>query len=126
MIRHPEIKRFVRETLGCSCPDEVFRTIDRQVVDHGFRGKRINVGDRLLIYLITMADESGIHEVVRTALEQGVGERERMGFNRFRLVLASPRPEELHGPAGRAFEGSEYRDERTHLHIVNECEVAGL
>ena len=126
MIRHPEIKRFVRETLGCSCPEEVFHTIDRQELDHGIRGKRINVGGRLLIYLIRLDEESGIRDIVYSALEQGVGERERMGFNRFRLVLAASRPEELSGPAGLAFDRSEYRDERTHLHIVNEGEVAGL
>ena len=121
-----EIKRFVRETLGCSCPEEVFNNIDCQQASAGTPGRKVNVGGRLLIYIIGMDGKSGIQGIIESALEQGVGEREKKGFNRFRLVLVTSRPEELHRRAGQAFDNSGYTDERTHLHIVSESDVEGI
>ena len=69
---YPEIKRFVQETLGCSCPEEVFTQIDYQEEDDSILGRKINVGDRLLIYIISMDRKSRIQEVINSALEQGV------------------------------------------------------
>jgi hypothetical protein len=122
-MHHPEIKRFVQETLGCSCPEDVFNTIDCQQESDGLSGRKIIVGDRLLIYIITVDRESDIQGVMGPALQQGVGERDQKGFNRFRLVLVASRPDELRGPAEHAFDSSEYTDEKTHLHIVKESDV---
>ena len=125
-MHYPEIKRFVQETLGCSCPEEVFNDIDCQQESDGISGGKITVGDRLLIYIIAMDGQSCIREVVDSALQQGVEEREKKGFNRFRLVLVASRPDELRSPAEHAFTGSGYADEKTHLHIVNERDVKGF
>ena len=122
MQKYPEIKRFVQETLGCSCPEEVFEKIDYQEED-GISGRKINVGDRLLIYIITADGESNIQGVINSAMERGVVERDKKGFNRFRLVLVASRPDELCSSAERAFDSSGYTDEKTHLHIVNESDV---
>ena len=123
---YPEIKRFVQETLGCSCPEEVFNKIDYQKECDGFSGRIINVGDRLLIYIITMDGKSNIQGVINSALERGVEERDNKGLNRFRLVLVASRPDELRGSAEHAFDSSGYTDEKTHLHIVTESDVDGL
>ena len=123
---YPEIKRFVQETLGCSCPEEVFNKIDYQKESDGILGRKVNVGDRLLIYIITMDRKCSIQGVINSALEQGVEEREKKGFNRFRLVLVDSRPDELRSSAEHAFDSSEYTDEKTHLHIVNESDVEHL
>ena len=120
---YPEIKRFVQETLGCSCPEEVFNNIDYQKESDGKLGRKITVGDRLLIYIITMDRKSNIQEVINSALEQGIEERERKGFNRFRLVIVASHPDELRSTADHAFDSSGYTDEKTHLHIVNESDV---
>lgn len=125
-MHYPEIKRFVQETLGCSCPEDVFNTIDYQQEIDGFLGRKIIVGDRLLIYIIAMDGQSSMREVVDSALQQGVEEREKKGLNRFRLVLVASRPDELRSPAEHAFDRSEYTDEKTHLHIVNERDVKGF
>jgi len=123
---YPEIKRFVQETLGCSCPDEVFSKIDYQKKSNGISGRKVNVSDRLLIYIITLDRKSNIQGVIDLALEQGVEERNKNGLNRFRLVLVTSNPDELRRSAEHAFDSSGYTDEKTHLHIVNESDVESL
>ena len=123
MQTYPEIKRFVQETLGCSCPEEVFNKIDYQKEIGGIPGRKVTVGDRLLIYIITTDRESNIQGVINPALERGVVERDKKGFNRFRLVLVASHPEELRSSAEHAFDSSGYTDEKTHLHVVNESDV---
>ena len=69
MQSYPEIKRFVQQTLGCTCPEEVFEKIDYQKEGDGIPGRKVTVGDRLLIYIITMDSKSGIQGVIDSALE---------------------------------------------------------
>jgi len=126
MQTYPEIKRFVQETLGCSCPEEVFNQIDYQKECDDIYERKINVGERLLIYIITMGGKSNIQGVISSALEQGVEERDEKGLNRFRLVLVASCPDELRSSAEHAFDSSGYADEKTHLHIVNESDVDGF
>jgi hypothetical protein len=126
MQTYPEIKRFVQETLGCSCPEEVFNQIDYQKECDDISGRKINVGERLLIYIITMDGKSNIQGVINSALVRGVEERERKGFNRFRLVLVVSCPDELRSSAECAFDSSGYTDEKTHLHVVSESDVENL
>jgi hypothetical protein len=123
MQMYPEIKRFIQETLGCSCPEEVFNNIDYQIEGDGISGRKVTVGDRLLIYIITMDRLSNIQGVISSALEQGVEERDEKGLNRFRLVLVASCPDGLRSSAEQAFDSSGYTDEKTHLHIVNESDV---
>ena len=123
MQTYTEIKRFVQETLGCSCPEEVFNKIDYQKECDGITGSKVSVGDRLLIYIITMDGKSNIQGVINSALERGVEERDKKGLNRFRLVLVASHPEELRSSAEQAFNDSGYTNEKTHLHVVNESDV---
>ena len=120
---YPEIKRFVQEILGCSCPEEVFNNIDYQIQGDGISARKVTVGDRLLIYIVNVNGTSSIQGVIHSALEQGVEERDRKGFNRFRLVLVASCPDELRSSAEQAFDSSGYTDEKAHLHIVNESDV---
>jgi len=126
MQKYPEIKRFVQETLGCSCPEEVFNKIDYQKESDGISGRKVTVGDRLLIYIIATDRESNIQGVINSALERGVVERDKEGFNRFRLVLVDARPDELRSTAEHAFHSSGCKDKKTHLHIVSESDVEDL
>ena len=123
MQAYSAIKRFVQETLGCSCPEEVFSKIDYQKESDGISGSKVNVGERLLIYIINTDRESNIQGVINSALERGVVERDNKGFNRFRLVLVASHPDVLRSSAELAFESSGYTDEKTHLHVVNERNV---
>ena len=126
MQTYPEIKRFVQEILGCSCPEEVFNQIDYQEEGDGILGRKVTVGNRLLIYIIIMDRKFNIQGVIHSALEQGVEERDKKGLNRFRLVLVASRPDELRSSAERTFDSSGYTDDKTHLHIVNESEVESI
>ena len=126
MQAYSEIKHFVQETLGCSCPEEVFNKIDYQKESDGISGSKVNVGDRLLIYIINMDGKSTAQGVINSALERGVVERDKKGFNRFRLVLVASHPDVLRSSAELAFESSGYTDEKTHLHVVNESDVEGF
>ena len=123
MQAYSEIKRFVQETLGCSCPEEVFNNIDYQKASDGISGRKVNVGDRLLIYIINMDGKSNTQGIINSALERGVEERDNKGLNRFRLVLVASHPDALRSSAELAFENSGYTDEKTHLHVVNESDV---
>ena len=126
MQTYPEIKRFVQETLGCSCPEEVFNKIDYQKECDGIPGSKVIVGNRLLIYIITLDGKSDIQGVINPALERGVVERDNKGFNRFRLVLVDARPDEIRSLADHAFDSSGCADKKTHLHVVNENDVASF
>ena len=123
MKKFQEIKRFVQETLGCSCPEEVFNSIEYQSGDDGISGRKVTVGERLLIYITSMDGKSSIQGLINSALEQGVEERDKRGLNRFRLVLVTSHPDKLRSSAEHVFDSSGYTDEKTHLHIVNESDV---
>ena len=126
MQTYPEIKRFVQETLGCSCPEEVFKKIGFRKECDEFPGSKIIIGNRLLVYIITMDGKSGMQEVINPAVEQGVMERDSKGFNRFRLVLATASPDELRSSAEQVFIDSGHANEKTHLHVVNMIDVKGF
>ena len=49
------LKEFIRNTLGCGCPERVFEKIDVSDLQTGERDKKITrvvVGDTLLIYVM--------------------------------------------------------------------------
>ena len=123
---YPEIKRFIQDALGCSCPEEVFTEIEYQENGDGVPGRKVKVADRLLIYIITADGKSDIQELVDLALARGIKERDNNGLNRFRLVLVTSRPDELRTVAVLAFNSSGYTDEKTHLHVVNTGDVEGF
>jgi hypothetical protein len=126
MQAHSEIKRFVQEILGCSCPDKVFEKIHYQKESGSLSVRKLTVGDRLLIYIIAIDGNSDAREVINTALEQGIAERDSKGLNRFRLVLVASHPDVLRKPAKLAFESAGYSDEKSHLHLVSESDVEGF
>lgn len=126
MQTYPEIKRFVQEVLGCSCPEEAFYNIDYQRKCDPFPERKVTVGGRLLIYLIDMDKGSNVQEDIESALGRGVEERDKEGLNRFRLVLVASRPEKIHSQAEHVFNNAEYTDEKTHLHVVSENCIEGF
>jgi hypothetical protein len=116
------IKRFVKETLGCSCPEEVFRSVDckRNVPLGGgvILNSVITIGDRLLIHIV---DDNQVLVEKHLAFLVSTGRRERdsRGLSRFRLVIV------LDGSSGngdaikRAFDELQEKDENIHLHCIS-------
>jgi hypothetical protein len=119
---------FIRHTLGCECPDEVLRSMScnprlvlPRVVDPV---ARVDVGGRLLVYVVTAVQESGeLASLIASATDNGVADRDRGGFNRFRLVLATPNADEINAAARQAFAACHLPDERIHFHVVPLAEV---
>lgn len=126
MNKQSAIKRFVQQTLGCTCPDEVFKKIDADTSSSDSRWNRLLIGDRLLIYVLTLADITKFETGLQQALKQGVEERNSLGLNRFRLVLVTPHPETPRAEAERIFTASIYHDDKTHLHFVGEGEAKAI
>ena len=83
-----DLQRFVRGTLGCKCPDEVFQSVALNChEDH----TRLMIGDRLLIYVMEVATDSAAGEsVVADWPHDGLADRNSKRLNRFRLVVATP------------------------------------
>ena len=122
MIPPERIKHFVRHTLGCTCPEEVFRSIDvRTAIRLGnfiTLDSAIIIGNRLLVYIAEAGSSGCIEEHLPVLLAAGIQEREEKGLNRFRLVLAANAPEEIRLLAVRQFEELRGHDEKVHLHVI--------
>lgn len=114
-----KIKAFVQDTLGCGCPEEVFRRIEcvSSIQLEGFDIRyRINVGNRLLVYIVVLDPEYSLEERMPKLLEIGLRERDRAGFNRFRLVLATDNRDTLEY-AKDLFKRIR-KDDKVHLHLL--------
>ena len=126
MMGKEQIKGFVRNTLGCTCPEEVFQSIDCSE-DVPIQGDitawyRIDVGGRLLIYVFKETQERDLATDIGTLISHGRQAKESGGYNRFRLVLLSQNPQHVSEMATAAFD-SLVKDDKTHLHVVDQSEI---
>ena len=121
-----EITRFVRGTLGCQCPDEVFQSIvigEERTADHGEPFTRLLIGDRLLIYIVPTSATAAVPDTLAALARRGRVERDAKGYNRFRLVIAS-RDAAAQSTAARAvFDAALGHDDKAHLHLVAGSEI---
>ena len=124
MIPPERIKHFVQNTLGCGCPEEVFRFIEfrEQVALNSFivLDSAINIGNRLLVYVAEAGSAGYVEEHLPVLVAAGRKERDEQGLNRFRLVLVSDRTDEVRQTAERQFEELRGNDEKVHLHVIQE------
>lgn len=115
----PELTAFIRDVLGCGCPPEVFARVDESPTEVSRRAgvtRRIDVGGRLLIYLVVSDDPARVVARMPEWIAAGRAERDATGMNRLRLLLAVP-------PAGpsalaAAFAAAAGADDRLHLHLL--------
>jgi len=116
------IKHFVRHDLGCGCPDEVFETIDVQYAPSGFAGLPgdclIVIGTRLLVLLIVTVHWPEVSRNLESLVNRGRELRDGGGFNRFRIVLATPEPTAAQAALMEQFGDLPSLDDRVHLHII--------
>ena len=117
------IKPFVRQGLGCSCPDTVFEkvTSEWREADGGYR--RLSAGGRLLVYLVPVGPADGLEERVIGLLRQGVRERDAAGYNRLRLVVVGPLSVPRNDALFKRFKAIAGEDQWLHLHLLAEDEV---
>jgi hypothetical protein len=118
-----QIKHFVQNTLGCSCPEVVFQSFDirRNVRLNSFivLDSAIIIGNRLLVHISEAGTAGCIAEHLPILVSAGKKERDEKGLNRFRLVLVADEPEEVRQIAERQFEELRGSDEKIHLHVIN-------
>jgi hypothetical protein len=124
------IQQFVRQVLGCDCPDAVFRHIDwRARVAPSAAAPyhcRLLVGRRLLVYLQQVDEVAQLQQRLALMLARGREERDRAGLNRFRAVIASVDAHRLRAVGEALWAGLPGTDARTHLHLVALPQAAPL
>jgi hypothetical protein len=121
-----EVKRFVRGTLGCACPDEVFEHISISPLNPcpGLPvDGSLEVGGRLLIYISFNSDIQVLRENLEQIIRQGKEIRDRRGFNRFRYVVVADKVEALNAVLVPLFDALPFIDEKVHLHIITDDSI---
>jgi hypothetical protein len=117
-----DIKTFVINKLGCNCPSEVFNIIERQKdiqLDQNINlNYKINIGNRLLIYIMEINDEEFLRQNLLKIVAHGIDERNKNNFNRFRLVIISNDIDEMNKSGQRLLNTILKMDQKVHLHIV--------
>jgi hypothetical protein len=124
------IKHFVRSTLGCGCPDEVFQdlVIERQPAVAGRPAiVQLLVGSRLLIHVVAPPESAAVNGWIEQLVSNGRAARDRHGYNRFRLVVAARLPTASERQLLDGFARAIVGDEKAHLHFVGSDQLpAGL
>ena len=118
MISKEKIRLFVRETLGCTCPDEVFQHVDCRAGENTLLDYEIDVGNRLLIFVASIDRETPLKSLIQQLAWDGINKRNVEDFNRFRLVLLAEMPTDFADEASAIFQ-SLGADDKVHLHVVS-------
>lgn len=114
-----QIRHFVRETLGCTCPDEVFNQI-RQLEQDALLASAhavYEIGGRLCVAVYVPANWRELAQNLGQLVAAGMRYRDQHGFNRFRLVVAC-RDDDAVIQLPQAFEALPEIDDKVHLHVV--------
>jgi|AGTN01.2.fsa_nt_gi hypothetical protein len=124
MADKEKIKAFVQDVLGCGCAEEVFKIIDLSREETaGLQYDRINIGNRLLVYVFQTDDPGFASNAMPRIVRTGVDERNSKSFNRFRLVLATD-DARVGNDAMRAYLKLGFTDDRTFMHVVKKSQVS--
>lgn len=122
MTDNKAIKEFVRNTLGCNCPEEAFQYIDYRTVvnidENIVPAYEINIGNRLLIFAAAIDEVDSLRTVLSKLVLAGINKRDEKKFNRFRLVLLSAAEIDIAEQASEIF-NSLATDDKVHLHVIN-------
>ena len=110
--------------MGCNCPSEVFNIIERQKdiqLDQNINlNYKINIGNRLLIYIMEINDKEFLRQNLLKIVAHEIDERNKNNFNRFILVIISNDINENDQNGQRLFDTILKGDQKAHLHIVRE------
>jgi hypothetical protein len=120
-VDRQSIEHFVRTTLGCKCPDEVFESIAIERAPTPYAAlpyTRLVIGDRLLIYIHETQPAEATTATVSRLAQQGLSERDAKQYNRYRLVIVSAHPTQVLDDARTSFASVVGNDQRAHLHVL--------
>ena len=123
------LKVFIKNTLGCGCPERVFEKIDVSDLQTGEREKKITrvvVGDTLLIYVMQRESSGNLVDRVESIGLAGKTDRDTNNYNRFRLVVSGLEDVAQQKEISERFSKSFNTDEKMHIHFVNKELIDGL
>jgi hypothetical protein len=122
------VRAFVRQSLGCGCPESVFDhvvvgypAVFEAVADETAEVQLL-VGKRLLISIVDLNGVRPADAFLERALRKGKDLRDRYALNRFRLVLVG---EPVEYPLEH-WQKRFCKDDRLHLHVLRKSEVLGV
>ena len=124
-----KLKVFVKNTLGCGCPEKVFEKIEVSKLlteEHEKEITRIVVGDTLLIYVIRPEPSGKFVDSVESIGLAGKTDRDTNNYNRFRLVVSSFEDVTQQDKVSERFSKAFNTDEKMHIHFVSQELVEGL
>jgi hypothetical protein len=127
---NPSVERFARQTLGCNCPDDVFKHIRIDSQPECFIGlpvdALIDIGGRLLVAVCAHAPWQDVQPSLQRIVTAGSACRDRNGFNRFRLVVAAEDTQEALTVLQPLFDAViASGDDRMHLHVLPPAALPG-
>lgn len=121
-VNKPAIKQFIRDSLGCTCPDEVFGSINVEqnpgLVRNAKTEYLLTIGDKLVVYMIEPNEWTVLCDNLQQIFDWGRRRRDAAELNRFRLVVCT---QDIHSAKGALFQCMESLpglDERLHLHVI--------
>ncbi|MCP4609500.1 MAG: hypothetical protein GY845_12370 [Planctomycetes bacterium] len=122
MTDNKAITEFVRNTLGCNCPEEVFQYIDCRSIENIDEYiepvYEINIGNKLLIFAAGIDEVDSLESAIPKLVRTGINKRNEKKFNRFRLVLLTAPEIDIAAQASGIF-SSLAADDKVHLHVIN-------
>ena len=126
-----ELERFVRGTLGCTCPDAVFERVemrDGPPLPCGGSVRRIAIGGRLLIHVVEGVSVDDVNSGIHAWTLSGRVDRDDARMNRFRLVIGlnGLSPTDADGIREAFAAACDDGDDRIHLHIVDSDALRAL
>jgi hypothetical protein len=129
-VNRMAIRKFIREEIGCTCPDSVFESI--KIKQNPRRDKNLNseyllsIGGKLLVYLVEPYQWSSLTDSLEKIFCWGREMRDVGGFNRFRLVVITPDIKAAQVKLLDHFSSLYGLDERLHLHIIEPKQLLDL
>ena len=124
ILNNEKLKVFIKNTLGCGCPEKVFEKIEVSELHKEIT--RIVVGDTLLIYITSVSRSTDFAESVASIGLAGKNDRDANSYNRFRLVVSGFTDDVQQAKVSANFSELFDTDEKMHIHFVNQESVAGL
>jgi len=120
-----KIVHFVRKDLGCQCGDNIFQKIEivkNFELKAGIRLKyHINIGDRLLIYVIDAIDFVKNPSLIEGLLTTGITARNQNSFNRLRIVVINS--DLMMQQVIQTVFTQQLIDDKIHLHFIENLDL---
>lgn len=118
-----DLVHFIRHTLGCGCPPEVFASINVRLHPGELAGvpieASVDVGRRLLVLVLGTSAVRRLERSLPEVFSRSRAVRDDGGFNRVRLVIAPARGVGAAGGLLERFRRTAGGDDRLHLHVIH-------